>query len=757
MEELKSQIKGFDVNVAPPADIINIARALKQHESSGGKFNVGDHGTSRGNYMFQEGTWKDYSTKVFGKVVPMTPTTENMVVSGIMYDRVYNKGYDIKRAIASWNAPAPAASNTWQNWKGVSVRNGKKIEYDTPGYVDKVMKYYDGFSKQPLPVSPVVPVEPKYGSLQETESQQLSRLQSQKANKDAISIQEQQGREGIVDNVVGGAKDFVQGLGNSATRMGGNIVTFGNEAIQKAGFKGSENPVLNYGTEANKFATGDATAGTNIMQKAGGFAGDVAQVVAPVPGAGKVTGALKGTELLRKLAGMGGAGANIASKAVGFGARALPVALEGSAAGAQADILTTGDVGLGSTLGYGLTNVGANHLFSMLGKKTGIVKDIRKQIDEVLEKIATNKDEKMVKPLQEELSRLQNSPEMNSYLFAKGLTTPEAIAAKQAEEIDGVRKALSSVGDGEIGYVLSQLPEDDIKAFLQLNEVDIKPFGNKLNYSKSFGNAEKYKKITGSKIDEIKQAIIADKSNPLNNIDLNEIRALAKQKALQKNIYKIPSDKTYAEDFIDKQIDTQIKEYKGKNSFEAVDKLRLAGNRTSKTMTEEAALEDMVLRSMADAVREKTDQVLDVIKTTMDPDMAKLVDEFKLLNKTYGNLTGAQDIMKQMQKIPIPAQNRLAVLGGGILATGGSYDPLAFYGGTYVSNKIADAFRKSSALNMTPGTANSIPGTKFKEMIMSNTGEMINKSNTKKVKAPKTQPALKDPRSLRDILLNQPK
>ena len=745
MEELKSQIKGFDVNTPPPKDIIDLARAIRQQESSGGKFNVGDHGTSRGNFMFQKSTWEDYSKKVLGKVVPMTPTTEKIVATGILYDRVYNKGYDLKRAAASWNAPAPAASNTWQNWKGVSERNGKKIAYDTPGYVEKVMAHYSNFSKEPVPVAPQAPVEPKYGFNQETESEQLARLQSQKANKDALSTQEQQGRDGVVENVFGGVKDFAKGIENSATRMGGNLLTFGNEALQKAGFKGSENPVLNYGTEANKFATGDATAGTNIMQKAGGFVGDVAQVVAPVPGAGKVTAALKGTELLRKLAGMGGAGANIGSKAVGFGARALPVALEGAAAGAQADILTTGDVGLGSTLGYGALNVGTNKLISALGRKTGAVKDVVKELDDAISSGNTKR-----------INELKDSQEMKNFLFSKGLTDDNKIAQAAQNEIQTVRQLLSEAGSAEKGYNLSNLPEDDIKAFLEIHQPGIKQSNGQLSYVNSWRNAEKQKKEIGSQLGKVTKALASDSTSPLNNMSLDEIENIAKNLAITNKTSARASNQLEVDKAIAKEIAILRSQLKGKKpTFETIDGLRIAGNERSYDASDVGNAKDVAARFLADAVRQKTDDVLSTL--IANSEKSGLIDEvaaikhFKDLNKAYGNLTGAQDVIKGLEKVPKTQQNRLTTLLGATLATGGGYNPIAFVAGSFATDKMVQAFKKAQALGMTPNQISKMTKTPLEK-----TNDIINQLKTKKLPANKKL-ELKDPRSLRDILLNTPR
>lgn len=752
MEELKSQIKGFDVNVAPPADIINIARALKQQESSGGKFNVGDHGTSRGNYMFQEGTWKDYSTKVFGKVVPMTPTTENMVVSGIMYDRVYNKGYDIKRAIASWNAPAPAASNTWQNWKGVSVRNGKKIEYDTPGYVDKVMKHYDGFSKQPLPVSPVVPVEPKYGSLQETESQQLSRLQTQKANKDALSIQEQQGREGFVDNVVGGAKDFVKGIENSATRLGGNLITYGNEKLQDAGFKGSQNPVFNYGTEANKFATGDATAGTNAMQKVGGFTGDVAPYLIPQLAATKVVGLARGIPLLQKLASGGAITRNLTKGGL--------LAAEGVLGGAGTNIATEGDAGFGkdlTSLSNPLTQgaltlpfgAASSKLGSMFGKRLGLTEDISSQINKAIE---DGDFEKM--------QVLKESPAMKKYLFSKGLTTDDAILKKADEEVANLRGVLQQHNNPNKAVELNAIDDDGMKTFLRFHSPASKDINGKSSYFKTLQNLNNEEGKIVSELGKIKKLISKTDDLAINSVENVEIirqRALDMAKSrLKGRMAADPITANATEQMINKQIDTLLQRTKGKPSFADVDTLRIAGNK-------DELGSDLAAQILADAVRTRTDEVVKSLKTEgLSKAEKEAIEYFKNLNRAYGDIQKAKQIVDGFKGVPPETANRLTTLFGATLATGGTYNPFAFVTGAFLSDKIAQAFNRASALSRTPNigvrmsTGAKTKGNEVMNFLKKESTISKNKKNTRIGREDKML-ELKDPRSLRDILLNTPR
>lgn len=737
MEELKSQIKGFDVNIPPPKDIIDLARAIKQHESSGGKVNIGDHGSSRGNFMFQKSTWEDYSKKVLGKVVPMTPTTENIVASGILYDRVYNKGYDLKRAAASWNAPAPAASNTWQNWKGVSERNGKKIVYDTPGYVDKVMAYYDNFSKETVPGATPAPVDPKYGFNQETEYEQLARLQSQKTNKDSLAIQEQQGREGVVENVFGGVKDFAKGLGNSAERLGGNILTAGNEGIQKLGFKGSENPVLNYGTEANKFATGDATAGTNFMQKLGGFTGDALPYLAPQLAATKVVNSAKVIPLLQKLSGAGKTTRNLTKAGL--------LVTEGVLGGAATNVATEGGIGfdqsvtsLSNPLTQGVLNVAlggsANFLSKLAGKK-GTVLD-------TLNAAVKTGDEAQIKAVMQ-------SPEMKKFKFDKGITDSKSMGLAVQKEVNNVKDAIRQhryANSGDKFKIVDNIDTDEVKAFLALQEPTVNTITGKPNFINTLRTITNKQSEIGSQLDEVKNAISSIPSLKVNSPTAAKDIATIAQDIL-KDSKMLVEDK---EIILEKMIKTLQAQTKDGVNFKTMDDLRIAGNAIEASDAYAAKSRQL----LAQAVRKYTDNAIEELGRTgnLGLDEKNALKKFKELNKVWGDLEGAKNVAKLLSELPPQATNKLTTLLGATIATGGSYNPILFLGGAAVSNSMRNLANKINTLSKYKA-----PATRMTTKAVKGADDVINQLKTLKLNKGTAPKQVKDPRSLRDILLNTPR
>lgn len=673
-------------------------------------------GGSYGRFQYRPDTWKEVAGKYLGDPrAEMTPANQEKAT----YFRIKDwkdQGLTPIEIDALWNG----ATKTPTGY----VHNAKDREAKFKNaYFAKV-----GTIKAPEPVE-----EKKFGPRQETEGEQLTRIQNQKVLKDQADLESQANREGVVEQTLGGAKDFVKGIGNYAERTAGNTLTFGNTVLNKLGM-GTDNPVLVKGTEANKFATGEGTAGTNFMQKLGGAASEVASVVAPVPGLNKLTTAMKGTEFLKGLAG----GGKIAS----FTAKAIPLGVEGAVQGAATDVLNTGDVSLGNTIGYGLTNVGANKIFSALGRKTGVVDDVMKKFESALEK----GDQKTAEAL-------KSSPEMQTFLFSKGLTSPEAINRKAAEEVQTVKGLLSEAGNAEKGYNLSNLPDEDIMTFLEIHKPGIKTTNGQLSYKESWSNAEKQKSIIGEKIDSVKKALSEDKTNPLNRINLDEIEVMAKNIAAKRKVTSRATKQQEIDDAITREIQTLKSRLNGKQpNFGVVDDIRIAGNERSYDVSDVGNAKDIANRFLADAVRQKTDEVLETLLKNADADGAEAIKHFKDLNKAYGNLTGAQDVIKGLEKVPKTQQNRLTTLLGATIATGGGYNPIAFLAGSFVTDKIVQAFKRVASKAQTPSVAN-----KIGSQGLSDTMDIINKLKTKKIKAPKTQPALKDPRSLRDILLNTPR
>lgn len=119
-------------------DVINLAKAIRQKESNGDFNAVGDNGTSRGAYQWQPATWKEHSTKTFGKEVEMTPENQQAVAYSVMKGWK-DKGLNPAQIAAKWNSGSEIG---WEDNVGKKKINGKWISFDTPSYVKEVTEGY---------------------------------------------------------------------------------------------------------------------------------------------------------------------------------------------------------------------------------------------------------------------------------------------------------------------------------------------------------------------------------------------------------------------------------------------------------------------------------------------------------------------------------------------------------------------------------------------------------------------------------------
>jgi len=109
-------------------DVVNLAKAVRQKESNNNFEAVGDNGTSRGAYQWQPATWKEHSTKTFGKEVEMTPENQNAVAYTIMKSWK-DQGLNPAQIAAKWNS---GKADGWETNVGRKKINGKWIVNGKP-------------------------------------------------------------------------------------------------------------------------------------------------------------------------------------------------------------------------------------------------------------------------------------------------------------------------------------------------------------------------------------------------------------------------------------------------------------------------------------------------------------------------------------------------------------------------------------------------------------------------------------------------
>lgn len=154
--------------------VINLAKAIRQHES-GNDFNaVGDNGTSKGAYQWQPGNFESAATKFGLDPNDFSPANQNAVAYS-QIKSLKDQGLNVAQIAATWNSGSP---DNWENKIGTTNINGKQVSYNVPEYVKSVADLYQQFkngsanptdtsdpnsSNQPLPpqtspgVSPLLP------------------------------------------------------------------------------------------------------------------------------------------------------------------------------------------------------------------------------------------------------------------------------------------------------------------------------------------------------------------------------------------------------------------------------------------------------------------------------------------------------------------------------------------------------------------------------------------------------------------------
>lgn len=124
-------------------DVINLAKAIRQKESGGNFDAVGDNGTSRGAYQWQESTWKQHAKEVLGdENAQMTPSNQNAVAYAVM-KKDKDNGLNPAQIAAKWNSGSPY---NWENKIGYNSRVG--VNYNVPKYVKDVTDLYQQMKSQ---------------------------------------------------------------------------------------------------------------------------------------------------------------------------------------------------------------------------------------------------------------------------------------------------------------------------------------------------------------------------------------------------------------------------------------------------------------------------------------------------------------------------------------------------------------------------------------------------------------------------------
>ncbi len=119
---------------------LNLAKAIRRAETGGiaDPYNARGASGESGAYQYMPDTWKQWAGQYLGD--PNSPlSVENQ--NKVAYSRIKelkDKGLTPAQIASAWNSGDPDKYR--QNWRGV---NSQGVEYDTPGYVEKVSRHYN--------------------------------------------------------------------------------------------------------------------------------------------------------------------------------------------------------------------------------------------------------------------------------------------------------------------------------------------------------------------------------------------------------------------------------------------------------------------------------------------------------------------------------------------------------------------------------------------------------------------------------------
>ena len=203
MQEDLSIPEGYD------ARAVNLARAIRKRESEGNYHAIGDNGTSKGAYQWQEGTWQAHAKEAGVDPNDFSPKNQDNVAYAIIKKRI-DSGMSLPEIAAEWNS---GTSTGWENKRGTTIINGKPIKYDVPAYVNDVNNYYQELKEKTQGITP----QTNYTASQTSETPTNTPVVTQTPKS-----------ENILSSIVSGITDPM-------TQFGGSILGKVSEYAGKAG------------------------------------------------------------------------------------------------------------------------------------------------------------------------------------------------------------------------------------------------------------------------------------------------------------------------------------------------------------------------------------------------------------------------------------------------------------------------------------------------------------------------------------------
>lgn len=477
------------------------------------------------------------------------------------------------------------------------------------------------------------------------------------SNAEFNKKQEELKQGGGVGKTMAFFRDLGRGIENQATRQGGNLLTFGASLVKGAGVDESRIPVwLRSGGEANEYATGKALEGQNLTQKVGAFGFGAASALAPTP-FGKV---------------------GLTGKAGTF-AKSL-------AEGVQGDVMLSGDISP-LTLGLATGNLGYNAL-----KETSKAK---KMLSEAYNLKSSGKVD------EGELAH-------QKYLSQIGLNTPEKIAAvkkQEMEKFDDLLKTSSLKTSKQLDLI--NMPQEAKEIALSNYVFKRNPQNGKLDLTSSLQNIRDEKEATYDKILELGDLLNKPGFVP------ESLLSISADSPLMRRITQTIADKKIgsesgaeftgeADKMLEKVYEILQPSKRNKVTFDELNKIRRKANQSNDVEMKDA------VTIITDAFRQQMDLEIDKLDSSLfngyggaeNVTLVQALEAFKNLNKQYGYLKDAEKLTDALSSSKMESSGSFEKMIGGIIATGGTYNPIGYAIGSKAADKIIGVINDLKAMDL---------------------------------------------------------
>jgi len=702
---------------------------------------------SNGAYQFQPDTWNAYIKKynLPANFDRNSGYNQDLMALNAVRD-MYNskdtntgKPYTVANVLAEWNAGrGNAGDGTWQTHKGYYYTDkGVRVDYDTPAYVAKGLKsmeyHVNNFDKV---------------------SQNLTKGTQQAANEALAQRQGQTTKTNQMASVAGidgttpmtttstepglGQK-LIQGIAGSIPRAGvsaynigsvaakgllegGNIVGSKILGLDNTPIYSKEQAITDLGKSRDLSSIGLGTvapqtpvdttqsplAPQNVkaMSEAGGTGLQMASML-PVGKALQAGG--KGLVSLKDL-GMRGVAKNIVK----------PMAIEGgiggtlygagselqktenplSAQGAMnvgVSALGGGAIGALATpilgvAGYGLRGVGTAGMrkfkdiigrtdeqkaLEVLTRETGIpfnkystIKEV--PTDYIMTAIANTRQE-IADMLNTSKTALSETKKETIDTVLRPQQVQESLnAGKTAEEI--ARETESS--DMAISFIADAFSKTEKSATQRGNRIDTTYISKKIE-----DRAGKIAEETNKAVRNLTQQGISTDTNTVLN---------GATKYIESSILNTQEKRAVIE-ALNSIVLSEAKG--GRINMQALDNMREVSN---EVFDERDTARNLAKKILGNVSRDLTDNADSPLVANLTATQREVMEGYKVGRQLYGAAKDAIKLAKVMDNLTPEGRNRLISMAGGILATGGTYNPVLYIGGDVLATKINEAVAKNS-------------------------------------------------------------